>query len=408
MILQRIIGRGAVGNQFYGFARRTIVSGGSNDTPTDASSTAASHGAASKPENKVNAEQTKKSSSVIRDADIKKSVFISQSYDIFTNLALEDWLYKNFDFSHHHVLLLWANEPCVVIGRHQNPFTEANVSKLMDKGITIARRNSGGGAVYHDRGNLNCTFFTPRERYNRKYNLNILTRALFREWAIKADINERDDIVINNKKISGTAAKLGRPNAYHHCTLLASTNKENLGDSLIKEEANYVTNATASVRSPIKNLCDVNRTVNVSQLLSAVGYEFLRTVATELEDGGNIQTMKQRGFQLINPTEKWFPGISSLRNEFGSWDWVYGRTPKFNVKKELYLKVEDKSHKIILNVEVEKGIINNINIIMPNNEEVPVVSGLQNKPFNEKNLNGIITALKLVSTDNVKQAINGV
>lgn len=141
-------------------------------------------------------------SETINAADIKKSVFISQSYDIFTNLALEDWLYRHFDFSRHHVLLLWANDPCVVIGRHQNPFTEANVSKLMDKGITLARRNSGGGAVYHDRGNLNCTFFTPRERYNRKYNLNILTRALFREWAIKAEINKRDDIVINDKKVS--------------------------------------------------------------------------------------------------------------------------------------------------------------------------------------------------------------
>lgn len=143
-----------------------------------------------------------KHNTTITDADIKKSVFISQSYDIFTNLALEDWLYRHFDFNRHHVLLLWANDPCVVIGRHQNPFTEANVSKLVDKGITLARRNSGGGAVYHDRGNLNCTFFTPRERYNRQYNLNILTRALFREWAIKTEINNRDDIVINDKKVS--------------------------------------------------------------------------------------------------------------------------------------------------------------------------------------------------------------
>lgn len=141
----------------------------------------------------------------VADADIKKSVFISQSNDIYTNLALEDWLYKNFDFSHHHVLLLWANQPCVVIGRHQNPFTEANVSKLMERGITLARRNSGGGAVYHDPGNLNCTFFTPRERYDRKYNLNIVTRSLFREWAIKAEINDRDDIVIANKKVRHVA-----------------------------------------------------------------------------------------------------------------------------------------------------------------------------------------------------------
>ncbi|XP_061387233.1 lipoyltransferase 1, mitochondrial-like [Musca vetustissima] len=359
----------------------------------------------------IDNETTRKSignSDTISSADIKKSVFISQSYDIFTNLALEDWLYRHFDFSRHHVLLLWANDPCVVIGRHQNPFTEANVSKLVDKGITLARRNSGGGAVYHDRGNLNCTFFTPRERYNRKYNLNILTRALFREWAIKAEINKRDDIVINDKKISGTAAKLGHPNAYHHCTLLVSANKLHLGESLVKEDANYISKATASVRSPIKNLVDVNRTVNVPQLLSAVGYEFLRTSATELEDGGSTQTMKQRGFQLVNPTEKWFPGINALREEFSSWDWVLGKTPKFSVEKELALKADnDKQLKMKLIVEVDKGLMTDIGIEMPSGERVPVVSQLQNKPYNEKNLNGIISALKLVSTDNVKQAING-
>lgn len=137
----------------------------------------------------------------IPDNEIKKSVFISQSNDIFTNLALEDWFYRHFDFTNHHVLMLWSNEPCVVIGRHQNPFYETNVSNLQKMGIELARRNSGGGTVYHDRGNLNMTFFTPRERYNRTYNLKIVTRALFREWGIKADISPRDDVVINNKKV---------------------------------------------------------------------------------------------------------------------------------------------------------------------------------------------------------------
>lgn len=137
----------------------------------------------------------------IPDSEIKKSVFISQSYDIFTNLALEDWFYRNFDFTNHHVLMLWSNDPCVVVGRHQNPFLEANISRLQKAGIELARRNSGGGTVYHDRGNMNLTFFTPRERYNRTYNLNIITRALFREWGIKAEISKRDDITLYDKKV---------------------------------------------------------------------------------------------------------------------------------------------------------------------------------------------------------------
>ncbi|XP_017033254.1 lipoyl amidotransferase LIPT1, mitochondrial [Drosophila kikkawai] len=345
---------------------------------------------------------------VVPDSEIKKSVFISQSSDVFTNLALEDWLYKNFDFSHHHVLLLWANDPCVVIGRHQNPFTEANVSRLVERGITLARRNSGGGAVYHDLGNLNCTFFSPRERYDRKYNLNIVTRALFREWAIKAEINERDDIVVMNKKISGTAAKLGQPNSYHHCTILASANKLHLGESLVREKANYISRATASVPSPIRNLVDVNRTVNVAQLRSAVGYEYLRTAATTLEDGGSAQTMKQRGFQLINPTEKWFPGIEELRANYSSWDWVIGKTPSFTVEKDLEVKGHGEDMKLKLSVEVEGGLMKEIGLQLPQSEQlVPVVTPLQGKPYNEENLNGILGALKLVNASNVKQAING-
>ncbi|XP_055372610.1 lipoyltransferase 1, mitochondrial-like [Condylostylus longicornis] len=348
-----------------------------------------------------------KKSTKVEDSEIKKSVFISQSNNVYTNLALEDWLYKNFDFSHHHVLMLWTNDPCVVIGRHQNPFIEANVTNLMKKGIPLARRNSGGGAVFHDRGNLNCTFFTPRERYNRKYNLKIMTRAIYREWGIKTDINERDDIVINDKKISGTAAKLGQPNAYHHCTLLVNSNKLHLNESLMKDEVNYISKATSSVRSKIKNLCDVNKIVNVPQMLSAIGYEFLRTSATELHDGGREQAMNQRGFQLINPTEKWFPGITEIRNLFESWDWRIGKTPRFSVEKEIVMKSVDKEHKIILKIDVDKGLIVDIKLILPKTEPIPVVSSLLSKPYSEENLHQIINALKLVSTANVKQAING-
>lgn len=133
------------------------------------------------------------------EEEITKSVFMSQSTDIYTNLALEDWMYRNMDFSNHHVMMVWRNEPCVVIGRHQNPWLEANVPFLGEREIALARRNSGGGTVYHDRGNLNITFFTPRERYNRKYNLELITRGLYRGFGIKSFINERDDIIVRDR-----------------------------------------------------------------------------------------------------------------------------------------------------------------------------------------------------------------
>lgn len=131
--------------------------------------------------------------------DPHKSVFISQSSDVFSNLALEDWLYKNFDFKNHHVMLLWRNDPCVVIGRHQNPWMEANIEALADRGITLARRNSGGGTVYHDKGNLNITFFTPRELYNRKKNLQLIEKTIEREWNLDIEINKREDLILDSK-----------------------------------------------------------------------------------------------------------------------------------------------------------------------------------------------------------------
>lgn len=143
------------------------------------------------------ASSTKQQQPPVDQDEIKKSVFISQSTDIYTNLALEDWFYRNSDLNKHHVLLLWRNEPTVVVGRHQNPWVEANVPVLDDNHISLARRNSGGGTVYHDLGNLNLSFFTPRDRYNRNYNLNIITRALYREWGLKSEINKREDIVVD-------------------------------------------------------------------------------------------------------------------------------------------------------------------------------------------------------------------
>lgn len=142
---------------------------------------------------------TKKPRELPPEREVTKSVFISQSTDIYTNLALEDWMYQNMDFTNNHVMMVWKNEPCVVIGKHQNPWLEANIPALAEKDIALARRNSGGGTVYHDRGNLNLTFFTPKERYDRKYNLEIIKRGLFREFDIKSVVNERQDIIVRDK-----------------------------------------------------------------------------------------------------------------------------------------------------------------------------------------------------------------
>ncbi|XP_012064507.1 PREDICTED: lipoyltransferase 1, mitochondrial [Atta cephalotes] len=346
---------------------------------------------------------------------IQKSVFISQSTDVFVNLALEHWLYRNFDFSKHHILLFWRNDPCVVFGRHQNPWFECNVQASEKAGIALARRNSGGGTVYHDNGNLNLTFFTPRERYNRRYNLNIITNALFRQWGLKSVINKREDILVNDDcKISGTAAKLGKLNAYHHCTLLVNVNKANLSSILERKENSIVTNATTSIRSPIMNLIDINRNIQMDKLLSAIGWEYLRTKALALEDGRYDLVEQQKGFKFINPTEDWFPGIDNFTSEFRSWDWNFGRTPKFIVTRTLDFPAHDgKIYRLNLSLEVQNGFVEEIRMSLPAGlvstdfaQDASVISNIRGTKYNHDVTENIITAIGGKTLNTTQQIID--
>lgn len=166
--------------------------------------------------------------------------------------------------------------------------------------------------------------------------------------------------------------------------------------------------------------------------LIAFRYEYLRTSATQLHDGGRHLMMKQRGFQLINPTEKWFPGLVEIRNNFTAWDWCYGKTPKFTVQKEIQLKSDEKDHQVQLRISVnavsranafcfadrqfnqcvfrflfeQQGLIEDITLVVPNYDLIPVVSTHKGKPYTEDNLKSIVMALNTVSSDNVKTAMN--
>ncbi|XP_045777728.1 lipoyltransferase 1, mitochondrial isoform X2 [Maniola jurtina] len=350
------------------------------------------------------------------EGEVTKSVFMSQSTDIYTNLALEDWMYRNMDFSNHHVMMVWRNEPCVVIGKHQNPWLEANVPFLAEKEIALARRNSGGGTVYHDRGNLNISFFTPVERHDRKYNLELIKRALYRGFGIKSFINDRHDIIVQDKyKISGTAARLSRLVAYHHCTLLVNANKADLSKALAKRE----TTATPSTPSPVRNLADVDNKVTVEALQTAIGYEYLRTTALRLVDGGERQILKQRGFQFVNPTDDWFPGLSELKNDLESWDWTYGRTPMFTVSRSFPVPAEllapsrvySATQELVITMTVEKGLIDDVTLNIPPglvesgfHGEASVITHLKGKRFTSEALSALEDAmLTRRSTRDVKK-----
>ncbi|CAM9536142.1 unnamed protein product [Lampetra planeri] len=253
------------------------------------------------------------------------TILRSTSADVFTNLALEDWLYEHGGFgAGGGALLVWWNERAVVLGRHQNPWRESDVPWLRQRGIAVARRRSGGGTVYHDLGNVNFSFFSSRAGYDRKRNLGLITDAVATlRPRLDVRATERFDLVMEaNLKVSGTAAKLGRDTAYHHCTLLVEADRALMSRALRSgHAAGLRTNATPSMPAPVANLRERDRTLTCNLLAGAVAAQFARSHGRP--GRGQATT--------VDPTDvEAYPGIERMREEHSSWEWVYGRTPPFS------------------------------------------------------------------------------
>ncbi|XP_016151213.1 lipoyltransferase 1, mitochondrial-like [Sinocyclocheilus grahami] len=269
----------------------------------------------------------------------------SASTGIFENLALEDWIHDRVDLQNRSVLLLWRNSPVVVIGRHQNPWQECNLPLMRRLGIPLARRRSGGGTVFHDFGNINMTFFTSKKKYDRHRNLKVVTSAL---KTLRPDLDvaatDRFDILLNgHHKISGTAAKLGRTSAYHHCTLLCSVDRSVLS-SVLKSNTSEVikSNATPSVPSPVRNLLDVDPTLDSNTIMDAIASQYNN------EFGFDSPVI------TVDPThEGLMPGIHKMAQDLQPWEWIYGRTPKFSVCTSLV--VDDVNIK--LDMAIKNGAV---------------------------------------------------
>ncbi|XP_070813801.1 lipoyl amidotransferase LIPT1, mitochondrial [Chaetodon trifascialis] len=296
--------------------------------------------------------QSSSTSSLITASDGGKAglVLQSQSTDVYQNLALEDWIDASVDLQQRSVLLLWRNRPAVVIGRHQNPWTECSLSAMSGAGIPLARRRSGGGTVFHDLGNLNLTFFTSKKAYDRQRNLKVITEALRRlRPGLDVQATDRFDILLNGQfKISGSASRLSRKSSYHHCTLLHSADRSALAAVLRPSCPGIHSNATPSVPSPVANLQDHAPTLQWEELLDALVHQY------------NAEFSFDAASTLVNPAdESAFPGLGRAAAELRSWDWIFGKTPKFSVQTLLELTDDQSSARSAarLHMEVKNGVI---------------------------------------------------
>lgn len=244
------------------------------------------------------------------------TVYISESLDPMLNLALEEWIYARSG-GNAKQLYLWRNRDSVVIGRFQNPWTECRVGELEREGILLARRRSGGGAVFHDSGNTNFTFFTSRQDYSKERNFEIVLRAL-NNIDIPAAASGRHDLIAEGRKISGSAFKLTSERAYHHGTLLVNSNLEKLVYYLTPDDLELESKGIASVRSHVANLTEFDPVITHEQLSEELIGQF------EAFYGGKADVIRIDPERMLDD-----PGFRTSYRELTSWEWLWGRTPKF-------------------------------------------------------------------------------
>lgn len=243
----------------------------------------------------------------------------------YYNLAVEEFLLKHSD---EEYFMLWQNEPTVVIGRNQNAFAEVNLAYAKEKGIHIARRITGGGAVYHDLGNLNFSYITSKseEGIDFKRFTTPIMDAL-QEMGLSPVLSGRNDILISERKISGNAQTVFKDRVLHHGTLLYSSDSEVLSSVLNVDKEKLKSKAIASVKSRIANIKDfLKSSASVSDFINSIKTHIItkyNAAEIEVETNDIIDDLAKR-----NASEAWiFPDgdyLSSLtftvkkRYDFGS------------------------------------------------------------------------------------------
>lgn len=246
---------------------------------------------------------------------------VNNSTDPYYNIALEEYCLMHVDPGEDY-FLLWQNEPSIIIGKNQNTLEEINQRFVEERGIKVVRRISGGGAVYHDLGNLNFTFIS-RVDPERTTDFSVFANPVIRvleEMGVEAMLMGRNDIIAYDKKISGNAQRLHRRKFLQHGTLLFDVNIDDLAEALNVSADKIESKGIKSIRSRVGNI-----------------REFLKEDMTIDEFKERLQRRLSEDYRSkeIRLMEGELRAIAeTARNKFASWAWTYGESPAFNYRNE--------------------------------------------------------------------------
>ena len=246
-------------------------------------------------------------------------VIISPQYDPFLNRAVEQYLTEHQEEG-VVTLYLWKNRQTVVIGYNQNPYAECNVKLLLDEGGHLMRRGTGGGAVYHDLGNINFSFIADKSLYDVKKQLSVIQDALL-SYGLQTEISGRNDLTCQGRKFSGNAFAKGQSNDLHHGTILIKTDGAMMQRYLIVDKAKLMKNGVKSVAS---------RVINLSELVPELTSENIKQpliASFEKIYGGKADILD---FDTLIKNKE----VQSIRHEISSHVFLFGRWEQFKTSKK--------------------------------------------------------------------------
>lgn len=246
--------------------------------------------------------------------------FETNSTDPAYNLAFEEYILTHF--RQGNILILWQNDNAVIIGRNQNTAEEINQQFVTEHRIRVIRRNTGGGAVYHDLGNLNYSFIADADSIDQAATQLFLAPVVnaLRGLGMDANFSGRNDILVSDRKISGTAQQLSKGRLLLHGTLLFDSNPAMISGALNPDPTKFQSKSVKSVRSRVGNIRQfLKQDMNFSSF-----WQYLKKQLTG--NGAVLPTLSD-----VDLSE-----IQKLKQEkYDTWDWNYGKSPKFEIQNKM-------------------------------------------------------------------------
>ena len=246
---------------------------------------------------------------------------VNNSNDPRYNLAFEEYCFKKLSRDEDYVIL-WINGPAIIVGKNQNTIEEVNSDYVEENGIRVVRRITGGGAVYHDLGNLNFSIITSAEDSQaidfKKYNIPIVKSL--EKLGLNCELSGRNDMTLDGKKFSGIAQSVWKNRVLNHGTLLFDTKLDVLSQALNVKQDKIESKGIKSVKSRVTNIKD-NLTDNVDI------FQFRDLLLNHIF---SMEGLKPEEYKLTQ--EELAEVQKSFDEKYSTWEWNYGESPKSNYK----------------------------------------------------------------------------